>query len=505
MHMSGHTPDTSDNQYLEQFGYKQELKRTLNSFSSFAAGFSYLSVMSGVFQLFAIGFGLAGPMMWWSWVVVLAGMMLVALCFAESSAKYPIAGSVYSWATRQGSEAWGWMTGWIMLFASIMTVAGVAVAWQISLPAISHFFQFIGNGTGPHDFARNAVVLGTVLLIFTTTANILGIRVMSKANNFGVLAEIVGVSLFIGLLLAHAQRGPTVVTHSLGFPAAGHLSTVGAILAAAIVPGWVMFGFDTAGALAEETKDPRRRAPRAILTALAAGGGAGLLLMLFAILAAPNLQNPAVATGGLAYIVQVTLGAGLGKALLVFVVISTGAGALAIQTATIRFMFAMSRDGKLPFSRWVGRVSAKSNTPANAALVVAGIVEIIMLATANQTAIFTVLTSVSVVLIYLAYAMALAAQLRRRLTRSRQSTTPTGYFSLGRWGLTVNIAALVFLVLGAVNFVWPRPEVYGAGGYRFGGLIVVVGIIAVGVLYRLCRRPVPLAHTEHDPGLKTPR
>lgn len=494
------TPATRDNHDLEQFGYKQELTRTLNSFSSFAAGFSYLSVMSGMFQLFAFGFGLAGPLLWWAWVVVFAGMLLVALCFAELSARYPIAGSVYSWSTRQGSEAWGWMTGWIMLFASIITVGGVAVAWQISLPAISPFFQFVGDGTGTHDFARNAVVLGTVLLILTTTANILGIRVMSKTNNFGVIAEIVGVSLFIGLLLAHAQRGPVVVTHSLGLPSAAHLSVTGAMLAAAIVPGWVMFGFDTAGALAEETNDPRRRAPRAILTALAAGGGAGLLLMLFAFLAAPHLKDPAVATSGLAYIVQATLGQSLGKALLIFVVISTGAGALAIQTATIRFMFAMSRDGKLPFSRWLSHVSRTSHTPVNAALVVAAIVEVILLATANQTAIFTVLTSVSVVLVYLAYAMALAAQLRRRLMAGSRSSTVSGYFTLGRLGPPVNAAALVYLVLGAINFVWPRPQVYGAGGYRFGGLVVVAVIIAAGLLYRVVQRPDPGAHLEHDPA-----
>ena len=128
---------------LAALGYKQELTRSLGSFSSFAAGFSYLSIMSGMFQLFAFGFGFAGPLVWWAWIAVFAGMMLVALCFAETSAQFPIAGSVYSWASRQGSEAWGWMTGWIMLIASIATVAGVAVAWQISLPAISRHLQVL--------------------------------------------------------------------------------------------------------------------------------------------------------------------------------------------------------------------------------------------------------------------------------------------------------------------------------------------------------------------------
>ncbi|MCW2598691.1 MAG: amino acid permease [Frankiales bacterium] len=490
--------DKADGEDLAQFGYKQELTRSLGSFSSFAAGFSYLSVMSGMFQLFAFGFGLAGPMVWLSWIVVFAGMMLVALCFAESSAAFPIAGSVYSWATRQGSEAWGWMTGWIMLVASIASVAGVAVAWQISLPTISPAFQFVGDGTGKYDFAENAVVLGLILLALITAANVAGIKVMAKANNLGVMAELLGVSLFIGLLLTHLHRGPGVVVHSMGLPAASNLGVGGAVLIAAIMPGWVMFGFDTAGSLAEETRDPRRRAPRAILNALAAGGGAGAILLLVALMAAPNLRDPKVASQGLPYIVQALLGSGIGKGMLVFVVISTAAGALAIQTATIRFIFAMARDGKLPFGKQLGHVNPKTHTPVAATLVVGIAVALILVATARQPKIFTVITSVSVVLIYLAYAMSLAAQLRNRRRDSGPSTKEAGHFSLGRWGMPINVVGLLFLSLGAINFVWPRPQIYGAGAYRWGGVIFVSLTVLCGLMYRVFwHAPTDAALSEH--------
>ena len=484
---------------LAALGYKQELTRSLGSFSSFAAGFSYLSIMSGMFQLFAFGFGFAGPLVWWAWIAVFAGMMLVALCFAETSAQFPIAGSVYSWASRQGSEAWGWMTGWIMLIASIATVAGVAVAWQISLPAISPFFQFVGDGNGKYDFAENAVLLGLILLVLITIANVAGIRIMSRTNNLGVMAEITGVSLFIGLMLAHVHRGPSIVMHSLGMPAASKLGIGGAILIAAIMPGWVMFGFDTAGSLAEETHDPRRRAPRAILTALAAGGGGGLILLLLSLMAASDLHDPKVASQGLPYIVQTLLGAGIGKAMLVFVVISTAAGALAIQTATIRFVFAMARDGKLPFSKRLSHVNPKTHTPVTATVGVAVLVALILIATARQPQIFTVLTSVSVVLVYIAYAMALAAHLRSRRVQDGVLKKVPGHFSLGRWGLAINIAALLFLILGAINFVWPRPQIYGAGAYRWGGVIFVAATLGGGLIYRRFRHaPVATELSEHQ-------
>src|SRR5450756_116151 len=81
---------------LAGFGYKQELDRSLGNFSSFAAGFSYISILTGVIQLFAFGFLFAGPAVWWTWLIVFTGQMLVALTFAELAGQYPLAGSVYN-------------------------------------------------------------------------------------------------------------------------------------------------------------------------------------------------------------------------------------------------------------------------------------------------------------------------------------------------------------------------------------------------------------------------
>src|SRR5215475_12428251 len=115
--------DTSDSHDLASFGYRQELHRTLGGFSSFAVAFSYISILTGMFQLFYFGYGAAGPAFWWSWIIVFAGQFAVALCFAELAARYPIAGSVYQWSKQVGSRFVSWMAGWIMLLASIVTVA----------------------------------------------------------------------------------------------------------------------------------------------------------------------------------------------------------------------------------------------------------------------------------------------------------------------------------------------------------------------------------------------
>src|SRR4051812_49991184 len=101
----------TDSNELAQFGYKQELDRSLGSFSSFAAGFSYISILTGVFQLFAFGFAFGGPAGWWAWPIVFAGQFCVALCFAELAGPDPLAGSRYQWAQRGSRDFPSWVAG----------------------------------------------------------------------------------------------------------------------------------------------------------------------------------------------------------------------------------------------------------------------------------------------------------------------------------------------------------------------------------------------------------
>ena len=116
---------TEDIRDLARFGYRQQLDRSLGSFSSFAAGFSYISILTGIFQTFPLGFSAAGPAFFWTWPVVFLGQFTVALGFAELAAHHPLSGGVYQWARRIGSPALGWMTGWVYLACSLVSLAAV--------------------------------------------------------------------------------------------------------------------------------------------------------------------------------------------------------------------------------------------------------------------------------------------------------------------------------------------------------------------------------------------
>src|SRR3954451_13937346 len=204
----GTAPDIADDSDLASFGYRPQLHRSIGSFGSFAAGFSFVSILTTVFQLFSFGFGFGGPAFFWTWPIVFVGQLLVALCFSELAARYPISGCIYQWATRLGGAVWGWMAGWLMLVARVVTVAAASIAMQIVLPAIWSGVELVSDPT------ENAVILGSLLLVVTTTINAVGVKVMSMVNTVGVTCELIGVVLLCVALFSKAKRGPGVITHT---------------------------------------------------------------------------------------------------------------------------------------------------------------------------------------------------------------------------------------------------------------------------------------------------
>src|SRR5262249_9710787 len=162
------------------------------------------------------GYAAGGPAFFWTWPAVFAGQMLVALCFAELSARYPLSGGVYQWAKQVGSGSVGWMAGWVYLACSVITLASTSLALQAALPQLAPWFQLGGRADVPADAAKNAVVLALLLVAGTTAVNAVGVRLLARVNNVGVFVEMFGVVLLIVLLALAARRGPEVVLDAQG-------------------------------------------------------------------------------------------------------------------------------------------------------------------------------------------------------------------------------------------------------------------------------------------------
>jgi urea carboxylase system permease len=485
-----------DSQDLASFGYKQELDRTLGSFSSFAAGFSYLSILTGMFQMFHLGFAAGGPAFFWTWPTVFVGQFLVALCFAELAAHYPLSGGVYQWSKHVGSRAVGWMTGWIYLACLIITLAAVALALQTTLPQIAPWFQVVGDMSYERDRAKNAVLLGCLLIAFSTLINSIGIGLLAKVNNLGVFTELAGIVALLILLAVRAVRGPgEVVFDTQGKGNGEPFGYLGPFLAAAgLTASYVMYGFDTAGSLAEETNQPRRKAPRAIPQALAAAAATGALLMLFAMMAVQNLHDQQIAddNGGLPYIVKDTLGDSLGTVFLWDVIFAITVCTLAVHTGTVRLLFAMARDNQLPFGTALARVSLRSRTPIAPAIAAGIFAMVILVINIDFPNVIKVTASVAILWANLAYFLVTACLLFRRLRGWPGSggSGSKGVFALGRWGLPINLLATLWSLFTVINVGWPRAEVYGSTWYHQYGAVWFTGglVLSGGVYYALVQR-----------------
>jgi len=436
---SGQERDSAD---LARFGYSQELKRSLGLGSSFAVAFSYISPSTGIFTLFFLGLTTIGGVFIWTWPVVALGQFIVALNFAEVSSHYPVAGSVFQWTKYMASRTYSWFTGWIYLFAGMLTVAAVVATLPIALiPAL--------NGLGWHSLnaasLNTQLVIALITLVVITVLNIYGVRLVSIINNTGVVFEILGMFVFALVLLAfHNHQGFSVVTNSAGLPVNG--ST---FLAAMFMSLFVIYGFDTAATLAEETRDPRRSAPKAVLYSVIGAFVIGGVFLLGTLLAIPNMGVAVKNAWGPAQIIEANFSTPFATIYLLVVSAAIFVCCLSILAATIRLCFGMARDNQLPFSKPLAKVSPSLHTPVWSCIAVAAISAIPFWQYSGVAIIAIAATG----MIYLSYFLGNIVIMRARTRGWPKTPAP---FRLGRWGMLVNIVALVYGGAMLVNFAWPR-------------------------------------------------
>jgi urea carboxylase system permease len=453
----GGTQEEHDTRDLAGFGYKQELKRILGFYSSFAVAFSYISPSTGIFTLYALGLGTGGPFFFWSWPLVALGQFIIALNFAEVSSHFPVAGSVYQWTKYLSNRTYSWFTGWIYLFAGILTVTAVDVTIPLVLiPLLNNLFGLnIPTGTQPGSLAAQ-VIVAALILISTTVLNIYGVRLVAIVNNTGVVFEILGMVVFALVLLIfthHQSAGVVFNTTALG---SGFGNQAGTFLAAMFMSLFVIYGFDTASTLAEETKNPRREAPRAVLAAVIGAFIIGAVFLYSTIVAIPGDVNKYVAdtAGGKVAppvsIIQSDLPSWAANLYLLVVFLAIYVCCLAIQTSTIRLAFGMSRDGKLPFSRLYNRVSPTLHTPVWVCVVVGALSAVPFLYYSGAGLVAIAATG----MIYFSYLLGNIAIL---IARTKGWPTERAPFKLGGWGTIINVLGLIWGGSMLVNFLWPRP------------------------------------------------
>jgi amino acid transporter len=503
-------PLSDDDARLAQFGYRPQLTRVLGLFSNFSVAFTYLSPMVGIYSLFLLGVGTGGPGYLWLTLIPLVGMLFVALVFGELGSHYPVAGALYNYSKFSVGPKYGWFVGWFYGVALLVTVASVDTGVVSYVTALTH--NWFGWNLNPTSHST-ILVITLILVAIQTVLNITGAEVMGRIARLGVYVEIVGtfgIAIILGIngfhhglgFLFSSQGVQHAASNPLGLDFHGNWIT-GAALIAVLAPVYIFYGFESAGDIAEETKDAGRMIPRAMRLALIWGGIAALVLTGGLLLAMPahNAVGATVKGGGVPFILG-QLSTGMQDFLLVLIIYAFFSCGTSIQGAGARLAFSYARDGALPASRWISRIHTRFKTPVNALLGGAGVtvlfVLLVFLSPKNNihilwftypanTNVLVSLVSFGVSGIYLSFLLTVIASI---VARAR-GWIPEGSFRLGRWGWAVSIIACAYLALMFVNVILPSgltsPRAYF--NIDWITLIVMIVIALVGAVFFLIARP----------------
>jgi amino acid transporter len=467
--------DDADAAQLAALGYTARFDRSMSLWENFALGFTYLSPVVGVYSVFDLGLSTGGPPMFWSYFMAGAGQFLVCLIFSEVVSQFPISGGLYPWARRLVGKRWAWMAGWIYGWALFTTIAAVAVG---AGPFLATLLGFNATPAVTTSVALALVALSTVI-------NLAGTKLLARVAMFGFVCEIIGAIIVGGYLLLFQRHQPFAVvfnTFSIGAPG----SYWPAFLAAAVVGLFTCYGFEACGDVAEETPNPGLAIPRAMRMTIYVGMAAAAFVCLAFILAQPDIA--AVIAGKNTTPVESVLlnvfGATGSKFVVAVVMVSFMSCILSLQAATSRLVFAYARDKMIAGSGYFSAISPHTHVPVRA-LVLSGIVAaaIICLGLFFQNAIATIVNS-AIIGIYAAFQMIVLGALAARL----RGWTPAGQFTLGRWGLPVNVVALAYGIGAILDMAWPRTP--AAPWYmNYAMSVTWLAIIGIGGLYMLLAHP----------------
>jgi amino acid transporter len=189
-------PMTDDEKRLAELGYKQELNRRMTGFQNFALSFTIISILSGALTLYGTGINYGGPIQEaWGWPIVSIFVIIVALSMAELASAYPTAGGLYWWASKLGSPAWGWFTGWFNLIGQVAITAGIDYGAAIFTTTLLNLVFSYGNDTHHIMYAYVAI------LILHATLNIFNVRLVGILTHISAYWHVAGVAI-IALLPA---------------------------------------------------------------------------------------------------------------------------------------------------------------------------------------------------------------------------------------------------------------------------------------------------------------
>jgi amino acid transporter len=454
-----------DSQDLSRFGYAQELLRSMGGFSNFAISFSIISILTGAVTLYGYGLEMGGPLeMSAGWPIATIFTLTLAASMAELCSAYPTSGAMYHWASALGGPMWGWLT------ASLNIVGLIAAQAGINYSCAQFILPFFGVSVSPW----NVLLVFAFTLIVHGILNHYGVKLVAVLNDLSVTVHILGVAAIVIAVMWLAPLKPVEFLFS-PLNSNGRSPYAWAFLLGLLQAQWTYTGFDASAHMTEETKDPRRTAPWGIVLSVAVSGVAGYALLIALTLAIPSISRVLSAKDASGNsiptaiaVLQMALGAKFGNAMSALASMAMWFCGLSCVTSASRALYSLARDRGTPWPSFFSRVNRAHGTPGPAiwAIIVASLAVMIW------SGALPVVTSLSTVALYIAYIIPIVFAVKARFAGSDWARMPV--WSLGRWGLALNLIAISYTVLISIVLMMPPNEL---SGKTLGGVVVALVLI----------------------------
>jgi amino acid transporter len=469
---------------IEGLGYEPVLSRVMGAVRATMVNISTSSVTTAIFTLFAYGLLIGGTSFVWTWAIGFGILLLVTLVFAELGSSMPLAGALYQWASRLVGPRYGYFVGWLYAASQVAIVAAVCFAIA---PIVASMFDEVLT-------TNQQVTWGLGILAFCTVINVIGIKLTSTLASAGAIAEVtamVGLTILL-LVVGFGNQDADIVFRGDALPPGSEFLPVA--LAAMLFGSWPYTGLEMTTDMAEETKDAPRVIPRAAVTSLVTTFAVGMVFLLAAVWAIPDLATALGAPVPLQYIIEGTLSTTIYKIFLVFVIVAVFVCTIANQALTSRIVFSLARDGKFPAPKLLQRVPDSTRTPIAATILVAILSGIVIINTDG----IAIIAVAALSALFFAYQMVVWPATFKRLSGRWQ---PSGW-SLGSWAPAVYIGAMVLGTGLLVNIAWPRGE--DVWYNKWSGVVFIAASLIVALLYylfsgRKSRERIDM-HLPHAPG-----
>ncbi len=497
--MADHKPKTreeiikQDMQDLHKLGYAQQLFREMGGFSNFAISFSIISILTGAILLYGYGLQFAGPVInTYGWPLVSFFVLAIAASMAELASAYPTAGGLYFWAHRLGGHRWAWVTAWFNMLGQIMITAGIDFAAAIYIAGAMN--RILGTGFDVTNTMTMVIVM-VIIMIPQVLINIFGIRLTAKLSDFSVWWHIGGVAIMVLLLVVFGkfknefgflfQSQTTVNPNDLAYtfaagpfpfdsimmkiPGMTQLYAAGGLILAftlgLLQAQWTYTGYDASAHVAEETVMARLNSAWGVFLSVAVSSIVGYIMLLILTLHIPNglAGIPAVIDAAnspaVLYIVYQNFDARIFSDIIAIIIgVAMWLCGLSSITSMSRMWYAFARDNGMPGSGLIKRIHPTLRTPVWSILITCLLAVLLTV----YSVVYSVIVAVSTTALYLAYGIPIYLNLRNKLGKKGEYTTPkTAPWSLRGFGPIVNVIALLWIVFITILFSIPPNELAG--------------------------------------------